>query len=96
MLNAAEAVRDELTGRVREMIFATRGISVKGRLNTLARQIGMPAGRLARYWYGLIPCPPAHEADKIRAHHKSAADAAIALPLSRRARALLGGAVSGI
>jgi hypothetical protein len=68
----AEAVREELTGRVRELARTSPEESVKGRLRWLARHIGLPASRIAKYWYGLVPSPPAHEADQIRAYYTAA------------------------
>lgn len=68
----AAAIRAELTDKVHKLTHISTEPSVKGRLNALARHLKMPAGRVAKYWYGLIPCPPAHEADMIRAYYDAA------------------------
>lgn len=68
----AAAVRAEMIGKVRQLAGTSTETSVKGRLRALARHLGLSPGRTAKYWYGLIPCPPAHEADQIRAYYKAA------------------------
>lgn len=68
----AAAVRAEMTGKVRQLAGTSTETSVKGRLRALARHLGLSPGRIAKYWYGLIPCPPAHEADQIRAYYQAA------------------------
>jgi len=68
----AAAVSEEITSAVKVLVKASPGLSVKERLRTLARHIGLPVGRVADYWYGEVRCPPAHEADLIRAYYKAA------------------------
>lgn len=72
MRAAAEAVKRELTETVRVCADLEAAPLVKTRLAALARRIGLPIGRIRRYWYGEIDCPPAHEADLIRAYHRKA------------------------
>jgi hypothetical protein len=68
----AEAVCEELTGSVQEIVQASSEASQKARLSAVARHVGLPVGRIRKYYYGEIVCPPAHEADAIR-HYKMAA-----------------------
>jgi hypothetical protein len=68
----AAAVSEELATRIRELTYTSTEPSVKGRLRDLARHIGMSTSRIEKYWYGLVPTPPAHEADAIRAYYEQA------------------------
>lgn len=72
MSYTAEAVAQELTGIVKELVHAAPEITVKARLRAVARHIGIPFGRAQNYLYSEIRCPPAHEADQIRAYYESA------------------------
>jgi hypothetical protein len=62
----AEGVRAELTARIRETVKASPGDTVKARLRSAARMIGLPVGRIQDYWHGEVRRIEAHEADQIR------------------------------
>lgn len=49
------------------MALAAAGSSVKARLRATARTMGLPAGRLADFYYREARRVEAHEADRIRA-----------------------------
>lgn len=68
----AAAVSEELTSAVKELVQAAPEPSTKARLRSVARHIGLPIGRVQDYLYGEVRCPPAHEADLIRAYYKAA------------------------
>jgi hypothetical protein len=68
----AAAVAEELTSEVREIVNSEPDTSVKGRLRSAARHLGMPFEKVQNYWYGEIKCPPAHEDRTITAYYKSA------------------------
>lgn len=68
----AEAVRERLTEQVKEIVEVSPGNSVKERLRTAARYLGMPFSRVQDYLYGEVRLPPAHEADQIRAYYQAA------------------------
>lgn len=68
----AAAARQEATGKIRELAATSTEPSVKGRLRAIARHLGLDVGRVAKYFYGLVSCPPAHEMDRIRAYYSAA------------------------
>lgn len=68
----AAAVAEELSAKVKDAVASEPEGSVKARLRAAARRIGLPIGRIQDYLYGEVRCPPAHEADRIRAYYKAA------------------------
>lgn len=61
-------LRNEMKTLVRRAAEPARaGESVKTEIGRAARVLGLPHGRVKRYWYGEIQVPPAHEVDAIRA-----------------------------
>jgi hypothetical protein len=68
----AAAVSEEMATRIRELTYTSPEPSVKGRLRDIARHIDMSTSRVEKYFYGLVPTPPAHEADQIRAYYEAA------------------------
>ncbi len=68
----AEAVSVELTGSIQELVQVAPERNQKARLSAVARHIGLPVGRIRKYYYGEIVCPPAHEADAIRFYRRAA------------------------
>ena len=61
-----EAVRAELSARIRELVEASPGLTVKARLRAAARALGLPPGRVTRFFYREVRRVEAHEADWIR------------------------------
>jgi len=72
MAFTAEAVRDELTANIKELVGASPGGTVKERLRSAARYLGLPFSRVQDYWHGEVRRIEAHEADQIRAYYKAA------------------------
>lgn len=68
----AEAVRLEMSERVQETVRFSPGDTVKARLRSAARMLGLSVGRVADYVYGEVRRVEAHEADQIRAYHTEA------------------------
>jgi hypothetical protein len=62
----AEAVNTEITGLVRDIISGSSGETVKARLRSAARSLGLGVSRVADYYYGEVRRIEAHEADQIR------------------------------
>lgn len=72
MAFTAEAVSAELTASIKTLVEVEPGGTVKERTRSTARHLGMPFGRIRKYFYGEVVCPPAHEADQIRAYYNAA------------------------
>lgn len=72
MAFTAEAVRDELTGNVKALVDSAPGATVKERLRSAARYLGLPFSRVQDYWHGEVRRIEAHEADQIRAYYQAA------------------------
>lgn len=70
MAFTAEAVRAELTAHVKDTVRSSPGDTVKERLRSAARVLGIPFGRVQDYWHGEVRRIEAHEADRIR--HRAA------------------------
>jgi hypothetical protein len=63
----AEAVAEELQGRVKALAFPGQpGESVKACLNRVAREAGLTTSEAKRIWYREMLRIPAHLADRIR------------------------------
>ena len=68
MAATAEAVRQELAGRVRHLAGPVQaGESVHALIRRVARRCGMQAGQIKRLWYQEWTVVPAHVADTLRA-----------------------------
>ena len=68
----AEAVREELTAKVDELVRAAPGATVKERLRSASRYLGIPFSRVQDYWHREVRRIEAHEADRIRLYYQEA------------------------
>jgi len=68
MSYTAEAVREEMQRRVRDVAALAAADSRKAALDFAARVLKMPASKIKRFFYGEVTNVPAHEADQIRAY----------------------------
>jgi hypothetical protein len=69
---AAEAVRNEITGTIRDLVEKAPGGNRKARLTAAARSLGIAVGRVTDFFYGEARRVDAHEADRIRDHARQA------------------------
>jgi hypothetical protein len=66
MTFTADSVRSDLTECVKDTVRNSPGETVKGRLRSAARFLGLPIGRVQDFWYGEVRRIEAHEAIQIR------------------------------
>jgi hypothetical protein len=66
MTFTADTVRSELTENVKDTVRHSPGETVKARLRSAARFLGLPMGRVQDYWYGEVRRVEAHEAMQIQ------------------------------
>ena len=69
---SAEAVREELTAKVDDLVRAAPGATVKERLRAASRYLGIPFSRVQDYWHREVRRIEAHEADQIRHYYQAA------------------------
>ncbi|MGD9613772.1 MAG: hypothetical protein AB7H90_01095 [Alphaproteobacteria bacterium] len=78
MTFSADAVRSELTEDVKYTVRHSPGETVKARIRSAARALGLPMGRVQDYWYGEVRRVEAHEAIQIKERSLAAKQARLA------------------